>query len=321
MPELADVVGKLRDAKRFKPASEIKIERLKTPSMPLNLALGGGLGYGRQVLFWGSKSAGKTSFLLQCMAQAQQDGKICSFVDVEGTFEPEWAKRLGVEPEKMLYAAPKSLNEIDKTVLDLLQAGTDMLILDSITGGVPSAKLSDKGEYLGADASRAIGMKARQTTELVEGWNLQNDGCLMAIISQTRKQAAGHYWVDKSTNGQALEFYSSQIVRLNSTNSRSIERTVNGMKRPVGREVDWTVVNNKLGPQWGAGTYDFYFSGEKIGVDSIKELLRAAISAGVVERKGAWYYLDEERKWQGLQGIAEAVEATPALLEEIESLL
>lgn len=36
-------------------ADEVKIQRQRTPSLGLNVALRGGLAYGRQILIWGNK--------------------------------------------------------------------------------------------------------------------------------------------------------------------------------------------------------------------------------------------------------------------------
>ena len=44
----------------------------KTPSFGLNRSLNGGFPYGRQVLVWGNKSSGKSSFCLQIIAQLKK---------------------------------------------------------------------------------------------------------------------------------------------------------------------------------------------------------------------------------------------------------
>ncbi len=327
MPTLIEVVGKLKDAKRFRTGDEVEIEFCKTPSVALNRELGGGFAYGRQALIWGVKSAGKTSFALQCMANAQRDGKVCAYVDAEGTFDKTWAKRLGVDPKEMLYDDPKSLDQIDKVVIDLLRAGTDFLLLDSITAGIPSGKLEDKtGEYKGASSNNALGQKSRQTADLIEGWNLVNKNTLLLLISQTRKTTKGMYWVDEHTNGQAVAFYSSQILKLMSNNNakEAIKRMVltggKTLEKSVGRKVDWLVANNKLGRQWGSGTYDFYFEGDFVGVDSIGELVDTSVELGVMEKGGAWYKYDGQQ-WQGRDTTVEAVRADPALQTKLEAEL
>lgn len=320
---LESVIGKLKNAKRFTTGDKVEVEFLRTPSAPLNRELGGGFAYGRQVLVWGTKSAGKTSFALQCMGNAQRDGKTAAFIDAEGTFDPAWATRLGVDPSKMLYDDPKSFDEIDKSVTDLMYAGVDYILLDSITAGIPSGKLSDKGEYMGASSNNALGQKARQTAEVVEGWNLVNDKTLLLIISQVRKTTKGMYWVDEPTNGQALTFYSSQVLKLVSSGSdkQSIKRMVETggkpLERSVGRKVDWTVTNNKLGRQWGAGTYDFYFDGPHVGVDRIGELADMAVECGVVSKGGAWYTYGDD-KFQGRDSFVDMLRENEDVQERLE---
>ena len=70
---------------RVQIAQEVDAQKQETPSIGLNLALKGGLGYGRQVLVWGNKSAGKSSFCLQMIALAQKDGKTCAWIDSEAS--------------------------------------------------------------------------------------------------------------------------------------------------------------------------------------------------------------------------------------------
>ena len=87
---LAKLDPKIR--KLVGPAAQVEIQKQKTPSLSLNVALKGGLAYGRQVLIWGNKSAGKSSFCLQIIADAQKDGKVCAWIDAEQSYSPEWTE-------------------------------------------------------------------------------------------------------------------------------------------------------------------------------------------------------------------------------------
>jgi len=78
---LAKLDPKIR--KLVGPADKVDIQKQKTPSLSLNVALKGGLAYGRQILIWGNKSAGKSSFCLQLIAAAQSEGKTCAWIDYE----------------------------------------------------------------------------------------------------------------------------------------------------------------------------------------------------------------------------------------------
>jgi len=72
-----DILSKLdpKTRARVQSAQDVVVEKQPTPSIGLNFALQGGLGFGRQVLIWGNKSAGKSSFCLQMIAEAQKKWK------------------------------------------------------------------------------------------------------------------------------------------------------------------------------------------------------------------------------------------------------
>ena len=63
--------------KRVQIATEVDNQKQETPSVGLTLALKGGFGYGRQILVWGNKYAGKSSFCLQMIALAQKGSGKC----------------------------------------------------------------------------------------------------------------------------------------------------------------------------------------------------------------------------------------------------
>ncbi len=108
---LSQLDPKLR--KKITSGNTIEITKQKTPSISLNNALKGGFGYGRQVLIWGNKSAGKSSFCLQMIADAQKDGKICAWIDAEASFDPEWARKLGVDVDQLIYSNFYRRNKLD----------------------------------------------------------------------------------------------------------------------------------------------------------------------------------------------------------------
>ena len=82
---IEEILSKLdpKTRKRVQQATEVEIEKQATPSLSLNVGLKGGFGYGRQVLVWGNKSAGKSSFCLQMIGEAQKEGKTCAWIDSE----------------------------------------------------------------------------------------------------------------------------------------------------------------------------------------------------------------------------------------------
>jgi len=123
---------------RIQLASGVSAERQKTPSIGLNIALKGGLGYGRQVLIWGNKSAGKSSFCLQMVAEAQKEGKTCAWIDSEHSYDARWAEQLGVDSSSLIYSQAKTINDMVDVSTQLMSAGVDIIIVDSISALLPA---------------------------------------------------------------------------------------------------------------------------------------------------------------------------------------
>lgn len=321
--KLADVMSKMEYGKAAKIARGIAPSRLRTPSLKVNRDLGGGFGYGRIATIFGTKSAGKTAFCVQTAAQAQaEEGKTVAFIDIEGTFESSWAERLGLDLDSTVWLAPRTAEDVTNKTIDVIQAGVDIVIVDSMSGMVPSAAFEDE-EFKGFDKTNAIGLLARDTSKfmpLVSAALAYNDAAVL-LIAQVRSEKKGSmHWGLGATNGKALEFYSSQMLKLMSPPSSKIEeqRLRGGklMTVPVGRKVDYTVEFNKLGAPWGTGTYKFFFDADNPGVDFYEEIIEIAVENDMMKKGGAWYTYGEE-KWQGISTVAQWMRDNPEAYKEL----
>lgn len=283
------------------------IQFAKTPSYGLNRALGGGLPYGRQVMIWGNKSAGKSSFCLQVIALAQQEGKICAWIDAEMSYSAEWARKLGVDTSKLLVSTARSINDMADTSREFVKAGVDIVVVDSITSLLPASYL-DKGEVKDLENTRQIGAESKDLGAAYKIINYVNNGSkptLFITISQERNNITNSYTSLQPTGGRPSLFYASTIIKLFSSTSEKqaiSDKVAVGDKlidQFVGRKVRWEVEYSKTSGVFKEGMYDFYFEGDEVGVDSIADLVDTAEFLGFLERGGAWYKLQDGSKIQG----------------------
>jgi recombination protein RecA len=77
---------------------------------------------------------------------------------------------------------------------------------------------------------------------------------------------------------------------------------------------------NKLGPQGGTGSYDFYFQGDYLGVDRVGEVADLAVKYQVIQKSGAWLKYNEEQ-FHGRDKFAEKLRYDEAFMSEIEGKL
>jgi len=148
-------------------ASELRAEKLpRIPSgvFTLDRALGGGWAVGRVHIVFGHKSSGKTTLLKRTIGQAQKmcaschkfqevcecknkRDFLCAFVDIEGTFDPYWAKQLGVDLDTLLLSRPEYAEQGLDVAEALLRSGEcDLLVLDSIAFLTPLKEIQESTE-------------------------------------------------------------------------------------------------------------------------------------------------------------------------------
>jgi recombination protein RecA len=288
-----------------------------TPSFGLNRALNGGFPYGRQVLVWGSKSSAKSSLCLQTIALAQQEGKLCAWIDAEMSYSEDWAKRLGVDTENLIVSQARTINEMVEVGTQLMNAGVDLIVVDSITSLLPAIYF-EKGtdELKELENTKQIGAESRDFSNAWKMLNYANNKVkptLFILISQSRNNISAMYTSQQPTGGQATKFYSSTVIKLFS--SESDNQAIKGkiavgdklIEEKVGRKVRWEVQFSKTSPAFQSGEYDFYFRGDMVGVDAIGDLVDTAELMGIVERTGAWYILPDGSKVQGRDGFVNRV--------------
>jgi recombination protein RecA len=67
-----------------------------------------------------------------------------------------------------------------------------------------------------------------------------------------------------------------------------------------------------------SGQYDFYYQGDKVGIDSIGEVLDSAEMMGKIQKGGAWYTIGEER-FQGRSKALDYLKENPDVVESLKS--
>ena len=294
-----------------------KTEYAATPSYGLNRALNGGLPYGRQILVWGSKSSAKSSLCLQMIALAQKENKVCAWIDAEMSYDKDWAEKLGVDTTKLIVSQARTINEMVDVGVQLIEAGVDIIVIDSITSLLPAIYFEkDSNELKQLENTKQIGAESRDFSNAWKMLNYANNKVkptLLVLISQSRNNINAMYTSQQPTGGQATKFYSSTVIKLFS--SESDNQAIKGkiyvgdkaIEEKVGRKIRWELQFSKTSPAFQSGEYDFYFRGDSLGIDSVADLVDTAELMGIVERTGAWYLLPDGTKVQGREGFVNRV--------------
>lgn len=294
---------------RLGEAANMQVEVISTGCLSLDVALGvGGLPRGRIVEIFGPESSGKTTVALHVVAQAQKDGGIAAFVDVEHALDPLYAKNLGVDIANLLVAQPESGEQALEITEALVRSGAvDVIVLDSVAALVPRAELEgDMGDA-------HVGLQARlmsQALRKLTGSISRSQACAI-FINQIREKVGVIYGSPETTpGGRALKFYSS--VRLE---VKRVENIKQGTEL-IGNHTRVRVVKNKVAPPFKKAEFDIMY-GE--GISREGDILDLATEMGIIQKSGSWYSCDGERLGQGRENSKEYLKNNPAFIAGIEA--
>ena len=266
-----------------------EIEATSTGSLGLDIALGiGGLPKGRIIEIYGPESSGKTTLTLHCVAEEQKKGGVCAFVDAEHALDPQYAKKLGVDLDELLISQPDTGEQALEITNTLVRSGAvSMVVVDSVAALTPKSELEgDMGDHNVGVQARLMSQAMRKLTG-----SISKSNCMVIFINQIRMKIGVMFGSpETTTGGNALKFYSS--VRLDIRRIGAIK----DRDEIVGNATRVKVVKNKVAPPFKQVEFDIMY-GE--GISKNGELLDLGVTAGVVEKSGAWYSYGDERIGQG----------------------
>jgi recombination protein RecA len=263
------------------------------------------------------------------IGDAQAEGKLCAWIDAEMSYSEEWAKNLGVDTDKLIVSQARTINEMVDVGTALMQAGVDLIVVDSITSLLPAIYF-EKGtdELKELENTKQIGAESRDFSNAWKMLNYANNKVkptMLVLISQSRNNISAMYTSQQPSGGQATKFYSSTVIKLFS--SESDNQAIKGkipvgdklIEEKVGRKVRWEVQFSKTSPAFQSGEYDFYFRGPLLGIDGVGDLVDTAEMMGIVERTGAWYILPDGSKVQGREAFVNRVREDLDLQDSIKA--
>jgi recombination protein RecA len=285
------------------------IQVVSTGSLGLDIALGvGGLPRGRVIEIYGPESSGKTTLTLQVIAEMQQIGGTCAFIDAEHALDIQYAAKLGVNLSDLLVSQPDTGEQALEIADALVRSGSvDLIVIDSVAALTPKAEIEgEMGDSLPGLQARLMSQALRKLTGTIKRTN-----SMIIFINQIRMKIGVMFGnPETTTGGNALKFYAS--VRLDIRRTGSIKKG----EEVVGSETKVKVVKNKVAPPFKQASFDILY-GE--GISREGEILDLGSECSVVEKSGAWYSYQGERIGQGKDNAREFLRERPDLARDIEN--
>ena len=130
--------------------AKLNIEAISTGSISLDMATGiGGIPRGRIIEIFGPESSGKTTLTLHMIAEAQKAGGKAAFIDAEHALDPEYARNLGVDIDKLVVSQPDTGEQALEICEMLVRSeALDIIVIDSVAALVPRAEIDGEMDDL-----------------------------------------------------------------------------------------------------------------------------------------------------------------------------
>lgn len=293
---------------RLGEAPQLQIEVIPTGSIALDLALGvGGIPRGRIIEIYGAESSGKTTLALHLIAEAQRRGGNAVFIDAEHALDPEYARAIGVDIDRLYVSQPATGEEALEIMDALIRSGAfDVVVIDSV------AALMPKQELEGDIGEASMGAQARLMSQALRkiGGSASRTNTAAVFVNQIREKIGVMFANPETTpGGRALKFWAS--VRLE---VRRVENIKQGNEF-IGARTRVKVVKNKVAPPFRQAEFDLLFGK---GISKMGDLLDIGTSLGLIQKTGTWFNYGSLRLGQGRENARAYLEEHPEVATEIE---
>ena len=287
---------------------KVNVNTISTGSILIDDAIGvGGLPCGRIIEIFGPESSGKTTLALHAIAQAQQKGGICAFIDAEHALNPEHAQKLGVITDDLIVSQPDFGEQALDIAEMLIRSGAvDIIAIDSVAALVPKAEIeADMCDVHMGFQARLMSQALRKLTPVVH-----KSKTILIFINQVRQKIGAMPFASKetTTGGNALKFYAS--LRLEVRRVASLKKGDNHF----GNRVAVKVVKNKVAAPFKRVEVDLLF---QEGISRELDLLDASLHYNVIEKAGAWFSYDGVKFAQGRDQALQYLKDTPDVAVQV----
>lgn len=251
----------------------LSIPRWSTGIEDLDELIGGGMPKGRIVEIFGPESSGKTSLVYWLMSLH----KLGVYIPIEGTYDEQRAKQIGVKPKQMIVYRANYGEEALNAVVKFAKAAVPIIAIDSVPACQPKEDI-DKVEKDASNEFR-IGGTARLFSKMLPTIVriCEETGTTLILVNQVRDKMNAMLFGEKedTPGGRAIKFYSSirlKVARRAWIDIPNKNPAISAESEKVGIIMKAKVSKSKVSNPFGEAELPFFFDRGFVSFDDIKEI-------------------------------------------------
>ncbi|MEJ2551773.1 MAG: recombinase RecA [Anaerolineales bacterium] len=293
---------------RLGESKHLVVDTIPTGSLALDLALGvGGIPRGRVTEIYGPESSGKTTLCQHIVAEAQRQGGVCAYIDMEHALDPQYAARCGVDVDNLYISQPDMGEQALEITETLVRSGAvDLVVIDSVAALVPRAEIEgDMGDA-------HMGMQARLMSQALRKLSgaIKQTNTAVIFTNQLRQKIGVMFGnPETTTGGRALKFYASVRLDIRRAESIKVGQDI------VGNRARIRVVKNKVAPPFKVAEFDIMYDE---GISKVGGVLDLGVELELIDKRGSYYSYGETRLGQGRENAKSYLRENPDMAQELE---
>lgn len=252
-----------------------------------DLALGGGIREGSWVVLSGEEKAGKTTLIMQIIANAQLEGRKIMYLNVEGRLKEMNFDIEGLDPSKIdvvgaidePLSAETYFNIAREFIIDPENEG-GLLIIDSLSSLIPERDLvEDISGTTRPGLPKVISDFCKKLGQIVP-----NQKVFVIAVTHMITNTSGYGKAKNPDSGVKIRYQADTRLEVKSTSPWEL---ATGEK--VGIKTIWDVKTSSVGAPFK--TFESWIRFGR-GIDKVQEIIMIAMELGLISKAGAWFYLD-----------------------------
>jgi RecA/RadA recombinase len=265
-----------------------------------NELLPGGFAYGKLNLVFGEPSTGKTTLLIQTIAEEMKKDPDMQFVLIpsERGEDMSYYEQLGLDLsrtwviKKDQYIMEEVIEQVENILVNADKYNIKAILIDSWDGLIPNQRLYDTQGNRKEATKQTVAVGAKVASEKLPNIKglIGTKDILFLVVCQVRQGGLGAYVQFKTFSGGNALIHNSDIVLMTEM-AGFVRKKVDGKDITVGHNVKYTLKKTKLNSNAHKVIEVPYHY--KDGWDTFKGIWVEALNIGAIEKLGGgWYECD-----------------------------
>lgn len=302
----------------------IPYEIISTGSLTLDIAMRtGGWVRGRTHEIVGPYGSAKTTLgILGAIEHQRATKKAVGWIDMEQSFDWEWAKSLGLDTSGKMFTHiyPDNAEDVSDMLKVMSQSSLySLIVIDSI-GGMESQKAFDK------DAGDVImGKNAQIITRMVKlaAAEARKNEITVIYVNQLRANVSGMGVADIAAGPRALQYSTTFSIKMSKLSMAENILTVGTGKNieEVGRRFKAIVQRSRVSPAGRIAEFMLKNQETKefgpIGLDLADEAVSLGLRTGIIKQSGSKYTLPKGESFNSKALLTVGLRDNPNLVHDI----